>query len=334
MPSFLQRLLYRLPGLSHIPTLIRRIDGLEGWTQVHKNDTIAEGQRVDARIDAANARIRSLEATARFLNAENIRLNELLRSLIHHNKLIRDGNVDTTKNSFDFQWRDLPSGEAMPSNPEFLRDAAAIVQRFSGLPKDWFPGKRVLDAGCGTGRWSHALCELGSTVTSIDQSPSGVAATKALCAPFAGHRAERRDLLESLADLPTYDLVWCFGVCHHTADMIAALEHVISRVAPNGRLFVMLYGHPQNEDEFETQALYAEWRVKLAPLTFPERAAAIAAAFPEGDLHGYFDALSPPINELVTWEWTQAFLQDRGFTDVRRTITHAHHHVAARRIGA
>jgi 2-polyprenyl-3-methyl-5-hydroxy-6-metoxy-1,4-benzoquinol methylase len=311
--SFLQKVLYRLPGLAHIPTLIRRADYQEGRTL------------------GLEARIEGLNGTVRFLSAENNRLNELLRGLMHNNELIRDASGDITKGSFEYQWHDLPEGANMPSNPAFREQAVTLLTQFSALPREWFPGKRVLDAGCGIGRWSRALCELGATVTSIDQSPSALAATKALCETFPGHRVERRDVTQSLDDMPTYDLVWCFGVCHHTADMLAALDNVLARVAPGGRLFLMLYGYPQTEGHYAAQALYAEWRQKLAPLPFAERAAAIKAAFPAEDLHGYFDALSPPINELVTWEWMQTYLQDRGFVDVRRSIEREHHYAIAQR---
>ena len=267
----------------------------------------------------------ALDAQLAFLQAEHLRLSTLLRELIHVNHLRRPDTL--TRASFDWQWKALPDGAAMPSNAAFLDTIPQQIQQFCDLPASWFPGKRVIDVGCGLGRWSHGLASMGATVTSFDQSDAGIEATRALCQSYADHRAIRCDLLVR-ADLPseTFDLVYCFGVCHHTADMILALEHVLSLVKPGGRVFLMLYGYPQNHNDYRYYATMAEWRNRLAPLTYAERVAAISAAFPGEDVHAYFDAISPEINELVTWEWCQSFLQDRGFTDVRRTITHQNHH--------
>lgn len=280
-----------------------------------------------SRLRTLAARVDALEHRVDFLNAENIRLNQVIRELVFANELKR---VDTTRPSFDWQWGELPEGQAMPSNPAFLAEVAETTSRLCDRPADWFQGKSVLDAGCGSGRWSYGLSQLGAHVLSVDQSANALAATTALCAAFPHHRSQQADLL-NLRLGETFDLVWCFGVCHHTEDMLRALTNVAACVTPGGRLFVMVYGYPLTPDECASHALYERWRQQLAPLPFSERVVRLQEAFPGTDTHGNFDAMSPAINELVSWEWLQTFLQDQGFTDVRRTIAHGNHHCVATR---
>jgi hypothetical protein len=93
----------------------------------------------------------------------------------------------------------------------------------------------------------------------------------------------------------------------------------------------MLYGYPLTAREFAVHASYEEWRQRLMALPFAEKVAALRQAFPPEQVHGYFDAVSPPINDLVTWEWIQAFLGEQGFEAFERTLDHPNHHFVARR---
>ena len=283
-----------------------------------------------SRAKGLAARTDALEHQAAFLITENIRLNQLVRELIYGNDLKRPLSGQATLDSFRFQWAHLPTGAAMPSNRAFLEDAPAQLQKMADAPAEWFRGKRVLDIGCGIGRWSHALLTMGAHVTSFDQSPEAIAATARLCSSFPHHVTMQGNLLNA-DDLPAarFDFVWCFGVCHHTVDVWKAVAHVLQSVQAGGCAFLMLYGYPTTPSDCRSHATFEEWRQRLAPLSFDERTNAIRQAFPAEDLHGYFDALSPPINDLLTWEAIQTFVQDRGFTDVRRTITHGNHHFVA-----
>ena len=42
------------------------------------------------------------------------------------------------------------------------------------LPPEYFKGKLVLDAGCGSGRWTYAMASLGATVVAVDLTDAGV----------------------------------------------------------------------------------------------------------------------------------------------------------------
>lgn len=276
-------------------------------------------------------RTAELELKTKFLVYENLRLNQLIRELIFANRLKRVVTGSQTRESFDFQWREIPEGEAMASNPEFLRTTPDLILERTGLPREWFAGKNILDAGCGSGRWTHGLLALGANVTAADQSESGLEQTRKLNAGNCRLRLVKVDLLAPDLPLACFDLVWCFGVCHHTADLLLAMENVAARVKTGGWLFMMLYGYPRTSTAFAVHAEYEEWRQRLIHLSFAEKIDELRKVYPPETVHGWFDAVSPLINDLVTWEWIQAFMQEHGFTDLRRTIDHPNHHFVARR---
>src|SRR6266545_5892528 len=74
--------------------------------------------------------------------------------------------------SFDYQWGELPEGDAMLSDPWFRENVDRIlVEELLCVERDWFRGRRVLDAGCGIGRWTLGFLRLGCDVTAVDFSP-------------------------------------------------------------------------------------------------------------------------------------------------------------------
>ena len=105
----------------------------------------------------------------------------------------------------------------MLSDPVFKSQVdQIIVNQELLLDASWFPGKNVLDAGCGGGRWTYGLAKLGAQVTAVDTNPSALAATQSALAGASGEF-----VLSSLEDIASklppesFDLVWSWGVLHH-----------------------------------------------------------------------------------------------------------------------
>jgi 2-polyprenyl-6-hydroxyphenyl methylase/3-demethylubiquinone-9 3-methyltransferase len=117
----------------------------------------------------------------------------------------------------------------------------------SMLDVDSLAGKTFLDAGCGSGLFSLAALRLGASVRSFDYDPEAVACTIELKRRFAPDAAdwviERGSLLDApyLSNLGRFDVVYCWGVVHHTGAMWNALRNVAALVAPGGLLFVAVY---------------------------------------------------------------------------------------------
>jgi SAM-dependent methyltransferase len=115
------------------------------------------------------------------------------------------------------------------------------------LGTDRLDGVSFLDAGSGSGLFSLAAHRLGASVTSIDFDPSSVGCTLELRrrfgTPQADWRVEHLSVLEEerMAALGSFDIVYSWGVLHHTGRMWEAMDVVARRVAPGGRLFISIY---------------------------------------------------------------------------------------------
>ena len=240
--------------------------------------------------------------------------------------------------SFDWQWRELPQGGALLTEPWFREHVDVIIsEELLCVAREWFQGKTVLDAGCGNGRWTIGLLRLGCSVTAVDASESALehlrAAVDELCTPEEAARLESReaDLLRLPAELTErqFDLVFSFGVLHHTGDTRRALGNVAGLVAPEGILFAYLYG--KESVSTPGRAMLELCRLGLAPLPFSLKKKVIAKLSHEGDVHQAFDCLSPTINTRHTFEEVAAWLAEEGFLDVEQTIRHSELFVRALR---
>jgi len=107
-------------------------------------------------------------------------------------------------------------------------------------------GKTFLDVGSGSGLFSLAAARLGARVHSFDYDPDSVACTRYLktrYAPDASWVVEEGSVLDRqfLAGLGRFDLVYSWGVLHHTGAMWTALENVATLVADGGQLAIAIY---------------------------------------------------------------------------------------------
>ncbi len=110
-------------------------------------------------------------------------------------------------------------------------------------------GLKFLDAGCGSGLFSLAAKRLGATVHSFDFDPKSVACAQELKRRFFADdpdwTIEEGSVLDSeyLASLGTFDVVYSWGVLHHTGDMWKALDAIEASVADGGKLFIAIYNY-------------------------------------------------------------------------------------------
>jgi ubiquinone/menaquinone biosynthesis C-methylase UbiE len=103
-------------------------------------------------------------------------------------------------------------------------------------------GKDVLEVGCGSGIAVQLFAEAGAHVTAVDLTPWAVETTRARLDAFglAGEVLEA-DGEELPFEDASFDLVFSWGVIHHTTDMAKALAELVRVCRPAGRLVLMLY---------------------------------------------------------------------------------------------
>jgi SAM-dependent methyltransferase len=129
--------------------------------------------------------------------------------------------------------------------PEFYNRAIQFEQRLALRP--WLnvkPGTRVLDVGCGVGRWSRMLAARGADVTGVDLSPTMVAQAQQRAA--ADGVADRcRFQVQDLSRLDVggqFDVVLGVTVLQHILDpelLRDALRRMTSHLAPGGRMILL-----------------------------------------------------------------------------------------------
>jgi 2-polyprenyl-6-hydroxyphenyl methylase/3-demethylubiquinone-9 3-methyltransferase len=111
-----------------------------------------------------------------------------------------------------------------------------------------FQGLTFLDIGSGSGLFSLAARRMGATVTSFDYDLDSVQCTQHLKFTFFNNDPKWHVSQGSVLDpdfmnkLGTFDIVYSWGVLHHTGQMWTALEQAAQRVKPaGGRLFIAIY---------------------------------------------------------------------------------------------
>jgi len=129
--------------------------------------------------------------------------------------------------------------------PERIEYAKQDLQKMLGV-KD-LKGKTFLDAGCGSGIHSLAARMLGARVHSFDVDADAVNCTKYLKEKFFRNdenwTIEQGSLLDKayIESLGKFDIVYCWGVVHHTGDMKKAMDLVTIPVKEGGILFISIY---------------------------------------------------------------------------------------------
>lgn len=126
-----------------------------------------------------------------------------------------------------------------------VAEAEASLKSMLGITS--LAGLRFLDVGSGSGLFSLAAYRLGAEVYSFDYDPNSVACTKLLrdqqCESTRRWTVEEGSVLNGdyLERMGRFDIVYSWGVLHHTGSMWQAIENATRLVAPDGRLFIAIY---------------------------------------------------------------------------------------------
>ena len=164
-----------------------------------------------------------------------------------------DVAIEANDSRFEFgaNWRSFLS----VLDDDRIAVAERSVQDLLGL--DSLDGLSFLDVGCGSGLFSLAAMRLGAArVHSLDYDPQSVACAATLREryfPGADNwTTARGDALDvaGLTALGQWDVVYSWGVLHHTGAMWTALGNVIEVVKPGGLLAISIYNDQRSRSHF------------------------------------------------------------------------------------
>lgn len=162
---------------------------------------------------------------------------------IRHRELIsNDGAKDSlpdfarltekTKKSFGRQWT-----RYQVQRPE---EDAAYFRSKTGRDASSLRGKVVLDAGCGSGRYTAIAGEENAIVIGVDFSSA-----VDMAASMTSHLSNVHIIQANIFELPlipsTFDFVFSIGVLHHTPNTKGALSALAPLLSATGEIAVWLY---------------------------------------------------------------------------------------------
>ena len=136
-----------------------------------------------------------------------------------------------TQESFGFEW-------TVYSTVRDQRDEGYVLE--GGLTPDFFCGKLVLDAGCGYGRHTRIVQGYGAEVVGIDLSVAVINARR-ITKDMPRVHIVQTDLFHPPFRKELFDLVYSWGVLHHTPDPRRAFEGLVDFVKPGGDISVKIY---------------------------------------------------------------------------------------------
>lgn len=144
-------------------------------------------------------------------------------------------NIDTaTVEGFGKEW------SRFTQEPLTDRERAQVFAKYFSLI-DWTKKpQRVLDMGCGSGRWDVLVAPLVGELVAADASPEALSVAKrnlqALNISFVECTPETLPFPDGY-----FDFIFSLGVLHHVPDTQAAIQSLGSKLVPGGTLLVYLY---------------------------------------------------------------------------------------------
>jgi len=162
----------------------------------------------------------------------------------------------------------------------------------TGIDPSELAGLRVLDAGCGGGRYSRVAAIAGATVIGADHSEA-VEKARAVCDGLDRAAFVQADLKRLPLAPASFDVVFSIGVMHHDADTRRVFDSVAGMVAPGGRLAVWLYRRNTRWQEWLNNRLRA--RTTRLPPEHLERWCRLAARL------GGIPLLNRTLNKFVNF---------------------------------
>ena len=222
---------------------------------------------------------------------------------------------------FDEQWKKVMEEDHFNERKgqfDFTEKRVEEFKKLTGIKDDELNGKICLDAGCGPGRWTYAMQQLGAKkVDSFDISSEAIKRCMEI----------NPDAYEgSVFDLkpnPVYDFVLSWGVLHHNKNTREAFSNVASQVKKGSMLHIMVYNkkYDHEYDGYRGDTSVEKHKV-WEKLSFDEKIKVCENKVKTigGDIHGWFDAFNPEVNFSFTPKEVEWWFEEEGFSKIKLRV--------------
>jgi SAM-dependent methyltransferase len=166
--------------------------------------------------------------------------------------------------SFGEQWNRYRSIQIDSENK--LNLTAQRFYRWTGWNKDELAGQRILEAGCGAGRFTQIMLEAGASVYALDMS-SAVDACWLTNGPHANLSLVQADIYRIPHPLEFFDRIFCYGVLQHTPDPGQAFASLVGFLRPGGKIAVDCYVKSSSANRWTSKYRWRPITTRLSPQT-------------------------------------------------------------------
>jgi SAM-dependent methyltransferase len=258
--------------------------------------------------------------------------------------------LENVARTFGYEWKvhhagqledDTLYGHTLEEDWKYFLDTLMV-------PESRVGGSTVLDAGCGSGRFTRQIAEHGAAVVLGVDLNEAVDEASAYCRHLPNVHIVQANLLALPFKRHIFDLVWCRGVLHHTPDAAKGHRFLSQSVKPGGVMYVWVYAKRFNpfrltkdildylrvtelpprfllllSKGFAYVSLVFLWIYRLVrklPGLRPRGSWAKRTVRPRGRRELYltwFDALSPEHDSRHTEEEVIGWFRREGFTDIK-----------------
>jgi 2-polyprenyl-3-methyl-5-hydroxy-6-metoxy-1,4-benzoquinol methylase len=168
-----------------------------------------------------------------------------------------------TARTFGYEWHSFPE-----MYEEWERQFLDYMQPHAA---DFFPGKKILDAGCGNGRFAYYAAKYGAEVWAIDLGPAVEVARRNTEARNV--HVVQADLHHPPFELESFDFIFSIGVLHHLPSPEAAFQNLLRFLKPGGVVQIYLYWKAEQQP------------IKAAMLSGISAARRVTTRLPHGVVH-------------------------------------------------
>ena len=153
--------------------------------------------------------------------------------------------MDETTRLVQQMYTAFPYPSPKPGGPQ-LRELRNLLTIFTSETGYLFKGKRILDAGTGTGHRlieaARALPDTEFVAVDISESPLAIARRTADEQGVKNIQFRQCNLMEDGVSLGGFDIILCMGVLHHLSYPAKGLRNLARHLSSDGLLFLYLYG--------------------------------------------------------------------------------------------